>query len=853
MMTTTFESMLVPHFHTYLCVSSVQQPCLESERFALLQLKQRFILNRSASAHSKVDSWKLNGQVGRDCCYWDGVECDDNTGHVIGLDLSSSFLYGSIHSDNSLFQLNHLRRLNLSNNDFNGSKIPSAVGNLSKLSQLDLSFSAFSGQIPSQVLELSRLVVLDLAGNGLKLQNPSLESLAEKLVNLKILNLDGVSSPSTIPQSLANLSSLTSLSLEACELQGELPMEIFQLPNLQILHASYNIFLTGRLPEFHKNTSLVSLRLRNTGFSGVLPESVGNLNSLSHLDVKDCNLSGPIPASLANLTELTYLSLAFNEFIPSTLSWLGKLNKLTWLNLEVTNSYGDILPSLKNLTSLTALGLFRNKFSSRIPSWLGNLTQLIILDLGDNRFWGSIPKSILTKINLEALALESNLLTGSYKLDSFLNLKSLKDFQLSFSNISLLPATVMNASVPRFRLLTLADCNLLEFPGFLSSQDKLELLDLSGNKIQGFIPKWIWGLSAQTLEVLVLNENMLTGFHQPPVAPTWTNLRKLDLSSNELRGSLPIPPASISHYSVSNNLLQGEISSMICSLPSITILDISNNSFSGMLPACLGNLSKSLSVLNLQHNNFRGPIPQACEKGSQLRMIDLSQNQLHGYIPRSLANCKMLEFLNLGNNLIEETFPSWLGRLQELKILILRHNRLHGAIGKPESNEFPKLRVFDLSFNRFVGRLPSQHFQSWKAMKVVDVSKLRYLRANASFPGWNLDFSYSMTLTKAGVVTEYEKIQDFLVAIDFSSNRFEGRISEDIQECYPEGSSPPSASMSKKDDSWFEFGWKAILLGYGSGVVNGLVLGYLFNPWKHKLFVKYFGRMLQNPRRNRRK
>ncbi|KAK8981329.1 hypothetical protein V6N11_060002 [Hibiscus sabdariffa] len=1021
--------LILPYFLTQ-CVTSVRQPCLDSERSALLQLKERFILKRSASsytsAYPKVDSWKLDGPAGGDCCSWDGVECNGNTGRVIGLDLSSSFLYGSIDYNSSLFRLHHLRRLNLSDNDFNGSEIPSAIGRLSRLSHLDLSFSFFSGQIPNQVLELSKLVILDLSGNDdLQLRNPSLKSLSERLVNLKYLDLDGVNASSMVPQSLANLSSLTYLSLRSCELHGEFPNEVFQLPNLQILHASFNTFLTGRLPKFNKNSSLEELRLASTGFSGELPESIGNLKSLSHLSVGNCSFSGKIPTSLANLTELTYLllsenqfspntlswiaklsrlvvldvsstnsygdipsslknltkltalllthnqfsnripywlgnltkltylSLAENEFSPTTLSWLDKLTKLTHLDVASTNSYGDVLPCLKNITRLIDLRLSINQFSSQIPSWLGNLTQMTNLDLALNQFWGLVPESIFTLIKLESLALAHNLLTGTYKLESFLNLKNLQRLQLSGNKFSLATTDVMDATVPKFTILTLGSCNLLEFPIFLSGQDKLAYLHLSGNKIHGFIPKWIWGLSAQTLEVLDLRGNFLTGFHQPAVVPPWTNLRALYLSSNKLRGSLPIPPASIYQYSVSNNLLKGEISSMICDLPSISVLDISNNSFSGMLPPCLGNLSKSLSVLNLQSNNFRGPIPPVCEKGSQLREIDLGQNELNGQIPRSLVNCSMLEFLNLGNNQIEDTFPSWLGRLPELKVVILRHNGFHGAIGKPKSNEFPRLRIFDLSFNRFVGYLPSHHFQRWKAMKVVDLGKLNYLQANVGFraqiTSWKTDFPYSMTMSKAGVVTKYEKIQDVLVAIDLSSNRFEGGIPEDIQilkavqflnlsnnllsgpipssmanltqlealdlsqnqlsgeipqeltqlnflgyfdvsgnqltgpipqgkqfdtfenksfegnpglcgiplskKCYPEGPSPPSASLSQREDggdSWFEFGWKAILLGFGSGVVNGLVLGYLFNPIKHKWFVKYFGRMLHNPRRGRR-
>ena len=36
-----------------------------------------------------------------DCCTWDGVVCDQTTRHVIGLDLSCSWLRGPIHSNST--------------------------------------------------------------------------------------------------------------------------------------------------------------------------------------------------------------------------------------------------------------------------------------------------------------------------------------------------------------------------------------------------------------------------------------------------------------------------------------------------------------------------------------------------------------------------------------------------------------------------------------------------------------------------------------------------------------------------------------------------------------------------------
>jgi Leucine-rich repeat (LRR) protein len=644
---------------------------------------------------------------------WSGVKCNEDTGHVISLDLSSSCLYGSFNSNSSLFKLVHLQSLNLADNDFNFSRIPTGFRQLSRLTDLDLSASAFSGHITSEILELSNLVSLDLSFNhGLKLQKHGLTYIAQKLINLKKLHLRGVDISSTVPNVLANLSSLTSLFLGGCGLYGEFPTRIFHLPNLLSLRVGNNTSLIGSMPEFNRSSPLELLQLRHTSFFGELPNSIGNLESLKYFAVAFCIFSGPIPSSF------------------------------------------------------------------------GNLTQLISLELAHNRLHGSIPQSISRLMNLENLHLTSNHLSGTVEFDLFLKLKNLEGLQLSDNKISLLTKPSTNATLPKFEVLALGSCDLSEFPDFLRNQDELGVLDLSENKIYGQIPKWMWNLSKETLWSLDLSSNSLTGFDQLPVFLPWTNLRDLQLGSNKLRGSLPIPPPSINSYSVSHNILTGEIPQLICNLSSIVFLDVSNNYLSGLLPQCLGNLSDSFSVLNLHNNSFHGTIPEIFLEGNKLKMIDFSQNQLLGRLPRSLANCTMLEALNLGHNQMNDTFPFWLGVLPELRVLILRSNRIYGTMENVNSNfHFSNIRIIDLSNNEIIGKLPSQYFQNWKAMQIHDVKGLMYMEANGSFSlpratTWNPFFPYSMTFTYKGTERIYEKIPDVFIAIDLSNNSFEGEISE---------------------------------------------------------------------------
>ncbi|WJZ84401.1 hypothetical protein VitviT2T_004007 [Vitis vinifera] len=131
--------------------------CPYHQTLALLHLKQSFSINNSSSSdchyngvmsYPKTESWKK----GSDCCSWDGVAYDKVTGHVIGLDLGCSWLFGIIHSNSTLFLFPHLRRLNLASNDFNGFSIStgaefaphdfnSLVQNLTKLQKLHLGVS----------------------------------------------------------------------------------------------------------------------------------------------------------------------------------------------------------------------------------------------------------------------------------------------------------------------------------------------------------------------------------------------------------------------------------------------------------------------------------------------------------------------------------------------------------------------------------------------------------------------------------------------------------------------------------------------------------------------------------------
>ncbi|VVA26428.1 PREDICTED: receptor [Prunus dulcis] len=783
------------------CFSPVQNQALGQvdECSALLQFKESFAINKSVSAdplaYPKVSFWTREGDGNRsNCCSWDGVECDEDFGHVVGLDLRSSFLYGSINSSNTLFRLVHLQWLDLSDNHFNFSQIPSRFGDdLSSLTYLNLSNSLFSGEIPPEISKLSKLSTLDLSFNyqkvdddsfPLKLTNANMRSLVQNLTAIKQLHLNWVEMYSTVPDILVNASSLTSLQLGGCGLNGEFPIGIFHLPNLEVLHLLHNSNLTGYFPNFNRSNALKKLDVADTNFSGQLPNSLGNLHSLNFLDISLCYFHPNVPSSIGNLTQLSYLSMySFNDVSKGKLSvsfsWVGKLTKLYHLDLTETNIKGEFPSFVSNLTQLELLDLYDNEISGQIPSWLMKLTQLTSLNLGVNNLQGPIPRSLFQLKNLEYLYLSSNNLSGLVEFDQFSKLKKLKGLLLSYNMLSVEIRNDLSATLPKLQTLALGACNLTEFPKFLKNQSELTELDLSGNYIHGPIPKWFWNATIETLLELRLDGNFLTGFDQYPGILPWTNLIALRLGFNMLQGPLPIPPESIRFYDVRNNTYTGEISTLFCNFNYLQLLDLSNNHLSGMIPKCLGN-STVLELLALHNNFFHGYIPPICPSKTSLRIVDFSYNQLQGKLPRGVMNCTQLEVLNFANNHMSDIFPSWLGALPELRILILRSNGFHGVIGKPATkHEFPKLHIIDLSNNGFSGMLPSNYLEIWNSMKSVEENQQTYFGVNTDDVGGRYFYSsYAMTINGKGIELKYESTPSLLTLVDLSSNRFEGEIPE---------------------------------------------------------------------------
>nr|VDC59186.1 unnamed protein product [Brassica rapa] len=799
--------------------------CLPDQRDVLLQLKTEFKIRKpddkfydrygfqkNVTSYPKTESW-VNSST--DCCNWDGVTCNTESGKVIGLDLSCSCLYGRLEPNSSLFRLKHLTSLNLAFNNFTFSPIPDKFNNLMLLETLNLSVSSLKGHIPREILQLTNLVSLDLSSHYspdtsllLSIENPPLflHQLAQNLRNLRALDMSYVNISSEIPHEFSYMLSLRSLQLERCFLVGEFPSGVFMIQNLQSIILDQNPDLRGSLPVFRRNNSMQVLSLWETSFSGIIPDSIANLKHLASLTLAYSNFSGRIPSSLGELSNLSSLSLSSNHFTGELPFSIGNLKQLTGFYVHGNQLTGSFPSAQLNLTKLRFIDLGSNHFTGSLPPNIGQLSKLEGLYAFGNFFTGAVPSSLLQISSLTELDLDDYQLSdlvGFENVSLLSNLKNLyfksNDFRVSspvdlnvFSSLKQLveldlpgiPLSTANITSDsdfssNFEDLSFSGCNITEFPEFLRDQRNLYSLDLSNNSIKGQVPDWLWRL--QALQSLYLSHNSLSGFDGSLKAVPGSHIEMLDLRSNAFQGRIFIPYTSINYLFASSNNFTGEIPRSLCGgQSSPTIIDLSNNNFHGSIPQCLGTHMSSLTYLNLRNNCLSGSLPDMFMHAYELSFIDVSDNRLDGKLPQSLTTCSALEVLNVKSNEINDTFPFQLSSLQKLHVLVLRSNKFHGKLYQSDGAwfRFPQLKIIDVSNNDFLGTLPSDYFLNWTAISSnEDKDRQPHYIWDSSL---NYNYYSSVVLMNKGVSMVMERILTVYTAIDFSGNRIHGPIPQSI-------------------------------------------------------------------------
>ncbi|XP_059629402.1 receptor-like protein EIX1 [Cornus florida] len=505
----------------------------------------------------------------------------------------------------SLLELQHLKYLDLSSNNFTWSHFPEFIGSFSRLQFLNLSYTRLFGMIPNQFGNLSELRSLDL-GHNYEVSVKSLEWVSH-LSLLRYLDLTNVNLSNAIEWMEApnKLPLLTELHLTDCGLplhgiiSPQLPLTNSSALSLAVLNLSFNSFNSSIYSWFFNfNTSLVHVDLSYNNLQGLIPNSFGNFNSLSYLSFCGNQLEGGIPKSIGNCTSLQTLNLDSNQLggsLPHSITRLaslkelyldgnqlnGSLPDLTGLSslreLYLSNNrFGGSLPDLKGLSSLRDLDLANNRLSGSLPDLKG-LTSLRVLYLRNNSLVGPLPKSIGQLLMLEMLIVDSNSLQGTISETHLSHVNNLKYLDLSDNSLSL---NFSSDWIPPFQLdyIELRSCQLgPHFPNWLLTQNNYFSLDISNSGISDIVPSEFWNLSPK-LSNINLSSNHMNG-----MVPDLTSFKTvfypmIDLSYNRFECPMPLFPPNITFLNLSKNMFSGSVS-FLCKITNelLSFIDLSNN------------------------------------------------------------------------------------------------------------------------------------------------------------------------------------------------------------------------------------------------------------------------------------
>ncbi|KAL7596463.1 hypothetical protein Lser_V15G30862 [Lactuca serriola] len=333
---------------------------------------------------------------------------------------------------------------------------------------------------------------------------------------------------------------------------------------------------------------------------------------------------------------------------------------------------------------------------------------------------------------------------------------------------------IISINLDRFHLR-----GTLDYLNF-SSLTTLQSLNLSTNQLTGSIPLQLGELNS--LESLDLSSNGFNG-RIPSSLGNLTRLYYLNLHENSLSGPIPFQlggPKDLLDLRLSVNHLSGSIPSSFENFTRLERLHLHSNQLTGSILPKLGN-PETLMDLRLYYNHLTGSIPGSLGNYTKLVSLYLHQNQLSGSIPPALGQLKSLLDLALSLNNLTGLFPEELNNLTEkLETLSLGSNNLSGRLPNRICNR-GSLQIFTANSNSFSGRIPSS---------IRNCSRLLRLRLDGNWITGNIsdvfgvyndleyvDMSYNNLY--GGVSTNWAKCRS-LMALKMSNNNISGVIPDNL-------------------------------------------------------------------------
>jgi Leucine-rich repeat (LRR) protein len=625
------------------------------------------------------------------------------------------------------------------------------------VTSIDLSYNGLSNQIFVGVFKLPNLKELNLQGNSIQFYFNGINDA----VNLASLDLED-----TGLNSLFGIGQARNLKLLRVGNNDftSFPTEVFDLPNLEVLSLSNNLFSQQAMPSnLQSLNSMTYFGCSGCGFRGPIPTWLGSMQNLQYLKLSQNALTGTLPAILESITTLKHLDLSDQATLGFGLN--GNLlafatqTELTELYLQHNNFEGAIPASfLTNVRKdqLATVDLRYNRFGGIIPTQLGNINQLNLY-LASNLF-ESIPESLCGKDWNDGDVAEKNcdgLLcpAGTFNVfgratagvdcfqcdepvnsqhmgntfcGSALEHESLKIVYRSFGGPNWHSANNWLESEDHCTWEGITCWTSGEFNGLVKR------IELSDNNLVGDMPfALIWQLEGLTNVDLQKNDISLPFF----MIANAINLETINLSYTQTNSLMGIGEAkSLKELHLTGATLTGAIPDELFSLSSLEDLFLSHNGLSGTISAEIQQL-KQLKNLYLLGNKLEGTIPPEIGYLARLEHMSLGRNKLKGSIPRQITSLPLLEFLSLENeaDLSNNSFTTESG--------------LFGPL--PALDGFPRIRELYLQHNKFTGTIPDHFLQGISDKTAKLTVDLGFNEIDGSIPAELSDFD-NLNLLLAG-------------------------------------------------------------------------------------------------------
>ncbi|XP_062171104.1 receptor-like protein 6 [Alnus glutinosa] len=439
----------------------------------------------------------------------------------------------------------------------------------------------------------------------------------------------------------------------------------------------------------------------------------------------------------------------------------GRVIGLDLTNESISGGLDDT-SSLFSLQHLQSLSLAYNDFNySQIPSQFDKLANLSYLNLSYANFVGQIPIAISHLTRLVTLDLSCNyyrLYLENPNLNMLIqNLSDLIELHLDDVAISMQGkewCRILSSSLPNLRVLSLSNCDLLgPIDSSLRNLKSLSVIRLNGNNIASPVP--IFFANFKNLTSLEVSSSWLNGTFPKKIFQVPT-LQMLDLSNNEdLQGSLPEFPLNGSFRTMvlRGTNFSGTLPHSIGNLKMLSTLDVSYCNFSGSIPDSMASLTQ-LVFLDMSSNMFSGSIP-AFSMAKNLTNLDLSSNNLTGQITSTQwEQLLKLEYLYLDKNSLNGSIPVSLFSLRSLKVLGLWSNQFSGQLKEFSNVSSYMLEYIDLNDNQLEGPIPMSIFE-YRGLKGLSLGSNKFnnsLDLSVIQPLKNLSY---LDLSHINLLTEY--------------------------------------------------------------------------------------------------